>query len=53
MANHEHPCKYCHEDMRLMWSDSNHEQRCPARAKHTDTCAIHKLAGRCDCKAAP
>lgn len=30
MANHEHPCRYCHEDMRLM-ADVNHEEHCDKR----------------------
>ena len=32
MANHEHPCPYCHEDMRLM-SDMFHEEKCAKQVK--------------------
>ena len=59
MSNHEHPCEWCHEDMRRMsLSDMrNHEDRCvknPANSTktltemlealpHTQTCTYREL----------
>lgn len=34
MSNHEHPCRYCHEDMRSMVAGWKHEEHCPERPRH-------------------